>query len=285
MEKQQQKDSYLEGYRLFKTDQATCSSSVTVLNEETDHLDLCSSGDDCLEVAGNTDESPIQDKNDAASATSNEGTVSRIIPVWSRFSTSAMDESATKSLIEIMNKEKIKNKLNERKTRTNVVYGEIYTMLSAKFFIADSPAEGAERIHQKWRNIVRSFINYEKLKKTTGKGKLRKPVCYETLTEILADKHTINPIKLHDSLGDISNKVDNEVQNTTNKENTALSLPTEKLKPTSTKNKVLDYLKDFEQRQEQRSQRLEAILQKNCDEKKRTNTLLERLINTVCEKK
>lgn len=129
------------------------------------------------------------------------------ILVWNTTRPRSIDHEATEFFIKLVKNDEIQSLLKDKKTQR--VYEE---MLQKGYRVADTVKEGGSKCNQKWRNLEKNYSDFiiNASPKASGISRKDTPPYYDLLHTILANKHTVKPPIVLDTLNiaSLQNTVD-----------------------------------------------------------------------------
>lgn len=122
---------------------------------------------------------------------------------WNTPRPTAIDIEATETFIDIVKDSSIQLLLKDKKTTKNKVWIKVYNeMVKRGYCVHSVEKEGGIKCSQKGRNLERNYAEFKLNSgpKSTGRGRKDPPPYYELLHSVFADKHTVQPPVLLDTL-------------------------------------------------------------------------------------
>jgi len=123
--------------------------------------------------------------------------------VWNTTRPRPIDHRATEEFIKLVMSEDIQHLLKDKRTPKTKVWKQVYDkMILLGFRVCQSSIEGGIKCNQKWRNLEKNYIDFKKNAgpKSTGKGRKDPPPYYNLLHSAFAEKHTVKPPVVLDTL-------------------------------------------------------------------------------------
>lgn len=94
--------------------------------------------------------------------------------------------------------------LNDKMHSKKKIWADIAREMQNDGYLVTYGTKGADKCHQRWRNLQKIYHGHCRYMKSTGTGKKKSPKYFNEMHELIGEKHSSQPVNLLDSLDDFN---------------------------------------------------------------------------------